>query len=99
MPRQSRLWYGLAALVLAGCSSWQVQDRQNFVENCAQSLHRLRKDSYTDLQVNVYCTCLQSETEARFAPDQVSTTPTDKLPPVVVDNCARKANIDSLRNR
>jgi PBP1b-binding outer membrane lipoprotein LpoB len=49
MPRQSRLWYGLAALVLAGCSSWQVQDRQNFVENCAQSLHRLRKDSYTDL--------------------------------------------------
>jgi hypothetical protein len=50
-------------------------------------------------KVNVYCTCLQSETEARFAPDQVSTTPTDKLPPVVVDNCARKANIDGWRGR
>jgi len=88
--------YGAIALMLASCSSWRVEDREKFLGNCAQSLHSL---SYTDLQVNVYCTCLQSEVEARFAPDQVSTTPADKLPAVVVDNCARKANIDSLRKR
>ncbi len=94
MPKHLR--YGAIALVLASCSSWQVQDRQNFVSNCTQSLQNF---GYTDLQINVYCTCLQSETEARFAPDQIRTAPADKLPTVVVDNCARKANIDSLRKR
>jgi len=78
---------------LTSCSSWQISDRQNFIADCTASLDQQSNRKYSAPQLNLYCTCLQSETEARFAPDQVGT-----LPAVVVHNCARKANITPVNN-
>jgi hypothetical protein len=86
-----KLCLGLSLVILtAGCSNWQTKDRENFIRNCAADLDRQTREKPSPQQSQLYCTCILSETEARFPPAQ-----TGQLPPVVVDNCARKANLKS----